>query len=178
METIYEVKQNTKEYGLIHNCFVWTKQFDNPDFQKEIHDLLGVPITSISTNIHRLLVIEIPKGLEKQFCVKMVPGKTCYFFAARQNSKINKAYLDLIKKYNIKEYRMYFFYHHLPYSGSQIVAYYSRIYERYFVICKDDAKEEILKSFDECLFLQRISNSTFYEMKAEFMKTLESEAKN
>jgi hypothetical protein len=169
MERVFEILPSTQAYEKIKLSFTWTEQF-NQEFLKEFEEKIGVPfINNASAYTKRLLIERIPNGTREQFKIGLVIGDGCRFHEARQNSALNKMYLELIQKYQIKEYTGQDFKleHVLAFVKHKQV----RCFERYFITVNDpDATNEKIDQRD---YFREVSLSEFLRAKADYLDYLE-----
>lgn len=172
---IFEIIPGTLQHAKMERIFNWTTQFNNPEFQAEFKQKIGVEqIDNCSTNTSQLLLEHTPEGTREQFHKELRVGKNCMFYAAKVKSALNKTYLELIKKYGIEEHRMIdFTFSYLHFNTSRYISQVGRAFERYFLEVKRDCPASFLAEFRGMEFLKEISESEYLRARAEYMESVE-----
>lgn len=179
MPKVFEIIKGTEAYQSIDKIFNRNKQYTK-EFREEFRAKIGVEWeNNCSSNVHQLLLEHIPEGTEDQFQKTEKLGRDCCFRVAKVKSKLNKAYLELIKKYNIVDYRlMDFILQHIGVAtSSKVLKQASRAFDRYFLELNEDCPEWAIEELNKKDFLKEISEPEFLRLRADYLESLESQAK-
>jgi hypothetical protein len=174
---IFEIKQGTKQHEDIEKVFHWHEAFSNPEFISEFKQRIGVkPNKNCATDTSRLLLVYIPDGSREQFCKEQVRGENCLFYAAKGTSPLNKAYLDLIKKFQIVEYRLFHFcMSNFSVDVSNGFKTFYPINDRYFAETRGKLSDYQINTMKSKDFLVEVPEHEFLRLRADFMESIEKE---
>jgi hypothetical protein len=175
---VFEIISGTVQHEKIVKAFTWKNQFDNPDFQREFQEKIGVPFYSNCSVSTRCLMLErIPDNQEGQFSKNKVQGNKCTFFKAKKNSNLQKSYESLIRKHQIQEYRLMDFdlEFNLVSFGKKQIDHYSRAFERFFIVLTDDAYKETINDLSKRDYLKEVPRSEFLRLQADYLDFLDKE---
>lgn len=107
MSTYLEIKPGTKEHENAERVLTWKDAWQTPEVLKEFENLLGIdPIDNLKISTGCLLMSKITDELRYQFKPKLTKEGN---YRAKTNSQLNKDYLKLITKLNLKTYSIYEF---------------------------------------------------------------------
>jgi hypothetical protein len=178
MGKVFEIIPGTMQHEKITKVFTWKKQFDNPDFLREFKEKIGLPFyKTCATTTGGLLLTTIPNGQEKQFSKNLITGKNGIFHEAKRNSRLHKAFIGLIEKYKIVEYRTSFFTIENGLLNRDIDHYHQVFEQRFFIEMKQNADQADIEFISNLDFVREIPQSEFLRLQADYLDQLDKEAK-
>lgn len=176
----YEVIEGSKWHKAAENMFNWRKPWhDNQELIQFMADL-GLDKENLLLQTHVLEIVGEPVKNKNEFCkphtreIKNSDGTTKMVTttAARKNSAINKAYLDLLKRNNLTKYDWWAFKDDAGLNVIERVGFsINKRFDRYYVInSTSDLSERHSSS------LKLIKETEWLEIELRFKREAEANA--
>lgn len=171
MVDYYEVLPETDEYKMAHNVYYcvndWRQQNVKDDFKKA----LGVEIrNSMCTDPNHLLCKSVPDSLKEQF----KKNRNSYgHYEAKVKSDINKKFLEVVEKHDLKYYDMVHFTFMFNCCGNIKSLYHTKVngVVRYFIEVQNiESKPDY---FNDHKSLKSVTESEFLTIRATSAKEQE-----
>ncbi len=163
MNHYFEVLKGTEEYEILDKVFNWNNSFRDKKKAEELAGALGLEnINDVGMNDSALALKEVPDKIKSQFKKNKYRG----FYIAKKNTPLNQAFLEWIKKYNVKKVpTAEFSSRFLPHG----IKSYHRIFNRYFI----RPKTINLLAFKNHKSLKEIKESNYLRLRAEYLDKIE-----
>lgn len=163
----YKMKKDSKEYGLFQKYQKSPTRWFEPEIRKELEDLLEVNIEdNLGIVNYGLFLAEPNPKYIKQF--KMKKGD---FYVARKDSKLQKAYLEICKKYDLKIYSLTNFWldtnltegNGFSIDRKHCIKQISKVYDEWYI-------ESSMNELNEFDWLELICEADFLELKSKYLR--------
>jgi len=165
----FEILPSNKIYETAYNLFNYHKTWET-DEVKEAMKQIGInPSNNVGMNTHSLQVMNVPSGLESQFKRRSKNG----MYEAKVNSEINKKYLEIVKKLNLKVYNIRDLTHLLSgvvlFSGIRGVSTLGDDPQRYFVEITEDCTQTIgwMRNKEE---LRELAEAEYLKIRLDYLE--------
>jgi len=161
----FEVTPEAKAYPVMHACFTDGQAWNSEEVTKDFTEKLGFDpkIANMAIDVHNLYVRKLPAGLEKQFSKSS--DHFDGYYKAHSNSALNKAYLVIIDKHNLKSTSTFDVVVALGHTNRGKVEYYS-MDDKYYIAGdrkfhdKDEPPEGIIE----------MTAPTWHRLRADFLE--------
>jgi hypothetical protein len=150
--TYYEIVPGTKGYEITQKIYNCEKDWYREDIKKELTELLGFDYINKLGLVHsKLYLTEVPEHLKTSF----LKTKKWGLYPARENSKINRAYVDFCEKHDLKLYTTFELRLLLTtLMGFTLCPCGDRYFIRFERELREDEQEDFLKIVDEKEYLE------------------------
>lgn len=164
----YKMNKDSKEYGLFEKYLNSPKRWYEPDIRKELEDLLEINIeNNLGITPSRLCLVNPNEKYMKQF--KSI--KENDFFIARKDSKLQKAYLEICKKYDLKIYSLTSFWLDTNLiDGDGFSIYRKHCIKQIHHVYDDYYMESSTQELDEFKWLELVNEADFLELKSKYLR--------
>ena len=161
---IWIFKKETQAYKDFMHNFTYVDGWNK--CKEEIKSFLGIKgLEALTTNINRLILLEVPEHLAEQFTKGKQDGNGQVYFAAKQRSKIDKAWKEFCKEHKLEDFNTYVWWSYdiATYSGKKIgdKTKVERINDDLFMTCEGDGSY-----FDTVDWLEKFNTAEYYRLKA------------
>lgn len=176
-DAFFKVLPETKEHELAYNIWHYVEAWKEDDFENEFREVIGV---GCDKNLvmwpHVLQLKEIPEGTRDQFKKDKVDGGGTRVYEAKVRSPLNKAFLEIVKKYDLKYYEYSEFVWRFERLHSRGMVLHPFNHATEFCIQMEKIKPEAWNYFKFHPSLEEISETEFYTWKAEQAKEVNADA--
>jgi len=161
----YEIVEGTEAYGMAYKVFHCMEDWYKGDFEKEFREVIGTFCTkNLVCNTTVLMLSIIPEGTRDQFKKNKYNFKSGYAYQAKKNSELNKKYLELVEKHNLKYYEVFNL--TIMFGLGNFASVHPFNKATSFVMESRNLGPEHISKIKNMESLKEISASEFYRMKA------------